>query len=129
MLNRKTRKRISRAMRIYIERQSYGDWIAKRAELRALLDRVQVCGQVGVITHGMDCDCCECHREDVRPAFRSVIEASRFLDISYSDAEGPHTVSFVQPGKIDRGRNGSRDRALEAFEDGHAHSVSMGDWS
>lgn len=93
-----------------------------------LLDRITKCennGKIFVEESGMDCDCVQ-YSGIVReiPATLKAFEA--FENDVYDNAEGPASVSILTPEEAAETSYHSRDRILEAFEDGHSHSVTMG---
>jgi hypothetical protein len=96
--------------------------IAERARLAERMSAVIEGGHYGVVVRGMDCDCSAFHWESVKP-FRGIVDAWRFRDREYAEAEGPLSVAFVKPSEVQDGFHESRDLALEAFEDGHPHCV------
>lgn len=97
--------------------------IGCRAELYRDVVRHAVDGKVAVNVDQMDCDCSRWtsgHVMDAVPLLAVEQEVNRI----YEDAEGPiYGLWFSKPEK--KAEYVSRDLALEAFEDGHAHSVSM----
>lgn len=96
----------------------------ENANIREMLSGKQLLnGQIGVIEQGMDCDCSSYHREYLRPMFTSVAQYKHWANKQYENAEGPHSIFIVDAHSIDRSRNASRDLALEAFENGHQHTV------
>lgn len=97
--------------------------INDRATWKAAIGRATVGGKVGVIVSGMDCDCCKYWRESVVDAPPSVVAWLRGYEHHCSYLDGPETLSFVTPDKVQDGYSESRDLALEAFEDGHPHVV------
>lgn len=126
-MTKKVRRQFKQAMKAFIDEHGKRNYRAliceENARLRRILDRAQSDGKIGIVVSGMDCDCSSFHRERVYDSFSSVMEIKRFEDKAYEDAEGPLTVSFIHPSKINPSNNASRDLALEAFEDGHAHVV------
>lgn len=100
--------------------------INSRAALAARIAAVAVNGRVGVVTSGMDCDCVQYRRESIRDVPESIFAAWRAREEDYESADGPMSISYVRPDECEDGHYVSRDRALEAFEDGHAHYVYAG---
>lgn len=80
-------------------------------------------GFIAVVSGGRDCDMSEWHGVvRIVHATPDCIKA-RVLEL-YDSAEGPVWWNLEKP-SVARGiRRTSRDLALEAFEDGHAHCVS-----
>ena len=98
------------------------DHYHNRVWLREQLDEYTVDGKVAVSVDQMDCDCSRWTSSNVMPAVGVLIE--RHLEHIYNDAEGPiYGMWFSKP--VDKAEYVSRDLAMEAFEDGHAGSVSM----
>ncbi len=79
-------------------------------------------GEIAVVTSGMDCDCSR-WEDDVRLVPATVSAVDKWLDDFYAGAEGPQGHRLMRPSEAKLLRRTSRDLALEAFEDGHAHSV------
>lgn len=109
------------ARRMIRERQA-PDWMQKRWELFCLLSDCAEHGEVAVVTAGMDCDCsCWSGRVSILPA--NVMFVERWLNEFYDSAEGPQSHEIMRPSEARSIKSSSRDLALEAFEDGHAHVV------
>lgn len=102
----------------------YAQWkprLEERAELKAELDACTVDGKVCVVESGRDCDCVEfVHSSLYR--FPGVFAFEKHRQDAQYWADGPLYVGLCRPDE--RPGNYSRDLALEAFEDGHAHVVS-----
>ena len=99
--------------------------IPMRARYRRVLDQYVEDGMIGVIRQGMDCDCTAYVYEHVRPAFKGAVA---FLQEEFAHQEsldGPESTRWLKPSEV-KPRHESRDLALEAYENGHAHRVS---WS
>jgi hypothetical protein len=97
--------------------------IGTRAEMYARIDKVAVDGKISISVDQMDCDCSRWTSGHVMDAVphRAV---EQYIEDIYSNAEGPiYWMSIDTP--ENKAEYTSRDLALEAFEDGHAHSVSM----
>lgn len=99
-----------------------GGYLAARAKTAATLSKyTNEDGEVGVVESGRDCDCVEfVHGSKYR--FSGVVAFERHRDHAYEWADGPLWVTLCPVEDLPRSH--SRDLALEAFEDGHAHSVS-----
>ena len=96
--------------------------INERAQIAAAIQEHSVDGKIGIVTRGRDCDCVFYHHEniiDVPTPMSWQLEQDRAQEW----LDGPETTVFTSPLKIDKGRNESRDLALEAHEDGHPHIV------
>ena len=97
--------------------------IGCRAALYAGVAPHVVDGKVAVNVDQMDCDCSRWTESRVMDAVPLLAVEQRVNDI-YADAEGPvYGLWFSKP--EEKAEYVSRDLAMEAFEDGHAHSVSM----
>jgi len=94
----------------------------------ALAERVRACaesGRVAIVTAGMDCDgSAWANRVSLVDAVPRVVE--RFLDRYYEQAEGPQSHELARPSAVADLQSVHRDLALEAFEEGHPHSLSYG---
>jgi len=101
--------------------QPTGDRLAERAALAAELSDCTVNGVTGIVESGRDCDCVQYTHSATRTGL-TLIAFERERDSIYSWADGPCYVSLCRPDELPG--NHSRDLALEAFEDGHAHIVS-----
>jgi hypothetical protein len=109
-----------------MRRRQAGQMVAENARRRRALDRATVDGRIGVVVDGMDCDCTQYHRGWVQPAWASVAAFRRWDEERMSWLDGPECMALVRPDQVDRDGNWSRDRALEAYEDGHPHVVRWG---
>lgn len=80
-------------------------------------------GKVSINVDQMDCDCSRWTSGHVMPSVpRRAVE--QYVQQIYNDAEGPvYWIGIQQPEH--KAKYTSRDLAMEAFEDGHPHSVSM----
>lgn len=91
---------------------------ARQYFLRSI-DEMAERGWVALVVWQRDCDMCESHtRYKVRATSWDV---DRMLDRIYSNAEGP--VHWHLQRMSDAFEPTFRDRALEAFEDGHPHAI------
>lgn len=113
------------------------DWLAERGSLAAQISQCLEVGTyydydkdlkvhgpcVAIVTSGMDCDCSAwSNRVTLVPAMP--IYVARWIEQFYADAEGPQSYQLMKPSKAAKLKEGHRDLALEAFEDGHPHSVT-----
>lgn len=92
------------------------------AQVRAALTKYAVDGKIGVVRSGMDCDCTQYHSEFVMPAPVSVAAFKRWEQQHSESLDGPETMYFRRPQDVEP-QHRSRDLALMAYEDGHAHVV------
>lgn len=79
-------------------------------------------GKVLIVESGRDCDCVEydgkCYTIDA-----SIDAYSKLYDEIADWADGPFWLSMDRPSNAHKYKYTSRDRILEAFEDGHPHLV------
>jgi hypothetical protein len=95
--------------------------IAVRARLYKHIDQKTVDGVVSLNQSGMDCDCVRATYGDIVPV-KSKRAIEKSIDQIYQDAEGPQSVWIDFPDECVS--YSSRDLIMEAYEDGHPHSVS-----
>lgn len=94
--------------------------IGQRPALHARIADVAVNGEVSINMDQMDCDCSRWTSGYVVPATPRLVE--RRIEQVYLDAEGPVFSLWIDaPEK--KADYYSRDLALEAYENGHAHVV------
>lgn len=89
---------------------------------RRILDTYSRDGKLGIIRSGMDCDCTQYYSESVMTVDGTTASFRRWHDDFLDALDGPCNLSFTTPDKITPVYR-SRDRALEAYEDGHIHVV------
>lgn len=97
--------------------------INDRADWQRQIERAREGDEIGVVISGMDCDCTAYHRERVIPV-PGLVEWQRREARRREWLDGPESLQLVRPSEIDPDAGYSRDLAMEAFENGHAHSVS-----
>lgn len=104
------------------------DWIGHPSDPLAAKQKVidairkyQVDGKVRLCDRFMDCDCAQSTSWRDIPA--TYVHYEREVDEIYAWAEGPGTTWLESPATKPPAAE-FRDLALEAFEDGHPHSVS-----
>ena len=93
-----------------------------KLQMVASIRELEQDGKVLVCSRFLDCDCASSTGSRLLPA--TWYEVSRAMDLEYDNAEGPGSCWLASPD--DRPPSDSRDYALEAFEDGHPHSVHIG---
>ena len=107
-----------------------GDWrsvvrnadpLAIRVEEAAALAACTVAGETGIVESGRDCDCVVYCYGRVE-TFSGVMAFEKFRDEQVAGSDGIHYVSMCRPDDLPESE--SRDLAMEAYEDGHAHVVS-----
>lgn len=99
--------------------------INHRAELWDDITRHARDGKVGYVRSGMDCDCTQYRYEGVIDLPAGALIHQREVDHHEQYLDGPENTWYRDPGEEVRTYR-SADRALEAYEDGHPHSVSWG---
>lgn len=100
--------------------------INARHQFRRILDRTVVNGWFGVVRSGHDCDCSQYYRESIEIAPKGAVQFMRQEQEHEEWLDGPESTHYRKPDEITP-QHKSRDRALEAYEDGHPHLVFMGD--
>lgn len=100
------------------------DCINQRA---AILARLHTCrdseGMVGLVESGRDCDGVQYSGKWVGTIPATLIAYFAEMDRISRWADGPFALSIVPPSMVDQIHYESRDRVLEAFENGHPHSI------
>jgi hypothetical protein len=94
----------------------------RMTRLKAYIDKVAVNGVIGLVESGRDCDCVEY----VHPAGTIPATVAHYLIADREKAkwaDGPFELSIVSPEEEANTPYESRDLVLEAFEDGHPHSI------
>ena len=97
------------------------DDLQRKAKLKAELDACTVNGVYARVTCGMDCDCVKFKRIRHVPN-NGIMAYIRDEEHAYKWADGPIGIYIENPVECPEEYQ-SRDLALEAFEDGHPHSV------
>ena len=120
-LSRRTQRDFLDA-RFEYKRSGIDEVIGYNAELANAIQAKAEDGEIAIVWSGIDCDSV-CYRNDWRilPAIVPVIRRS--IDERYYWADGPCNWVIKSPSEVRNTRYVSRDLALEAFEDGHAHVV------
>lgn len=97
--------------------------LRERRNIRQLIADRSVNGVLYVSTWSRDCDMCEGtyrHKLEADDLFQAYID---FWEQKAEDAEGPFAVHIITKEQYDCFQSSTRDRALEAFEDGHPHVI------
>jgi len=82
-------------------------------------------GKIAVLESGMDCDGVQyAGKVRIVDATKEAVQAH--IDHTLNWADGPCYFSLERPSVANDIQYRSRDRTLEAFEDGHAHSITYG---
>lgn len=95
---------------------------AARKARQAWIDLIAACaedGEVAVIVWQRDCDMCEGTHRAFVPA--TVAEVDAYCRVQLSCAEGPMRFDIARPSEPFE--TDFRDRAFEAFEDGHPYAI------
>ena len=126
-----TREQWNAVRRIMKKTSAWGEWQGAMARADLLEERAAIAdtlrefaddeGYVGVVESGRDCDCVS-YLHGTRRKFAGAFEFQKFENDACYWADGIHHVTLCRVSEIPESR--SRDLALEAYEDGHAHSVS-----
>jgi len=99
--------------------------LSKRWELMA---RIAECaledGTMWVTHSGMDCDCVQ-YSGWMHKCEATLAAFNKLYDEENSSADGPFSLYPVTQAQREEIRPQSRDLAMEAHEDGHAHVVSV----
>jgi hypothetical protein len=82
--------------------------------------RIKTQRQVAVVWSGRDCDGVR-YRNDVWMVEATPAAVDEHIRHTYEWADGPCSYRIVSPTEAEALTYSSRDLALEAFEDGHAH--------
>lgn len=100
-----------------------------RMEYQAWMHKIKTwaeSGQIAIVESGMDCDGCQyAGRVHIVDATKDAVRAE--IDRCLSYADGPMYFELMRPSDAEQEEYRSRDRTLEAFEDGHAHSITYGE--
>lgn len=96
--------------------------INRRAHALAWIAPKLEAGQIGIVRRGMDCDCTQYQSEYVAP-FKGIVHFLLAEDTHEQWLDGPEATSYMRPSDVRDGFHASRDRALEAYEDGHPHLI------
>jgi len=106
--------------RIQSKGEQSTDRLQRRLEFAELLQEKAEGGRVAIISGGRDCDGVESYGEKT-VADASVIKVEAILEEMYRWAEGPVWWEIKSP-SFESERT-TRDRTLEAFENGHPHCI------
>lgn len=115
-------KRLQKSVPIMSGSRYLHETINKRAALKAHIDKCAVDGMIGIVESGRDCDCVEyTHPRSAIPA--NVMAFLKLESDTAKWADGPFCLGIVTPEEAENTEDESRDLALEAYEDGHPHSI------
>ena len=82
-------------------------------------------GFVVIVTEGMDCDGGQ-YRHIGDPMALVPVKIDKAIDIAYEWSDGYMNHYIVTPSEAEKMQNVFIDRGMEAFENGHPHSIRMG---
>jgi hypothetical protein len=99
--------------------------INERAFWKAQIDYATENGKVGIVVAGRDCDCTQYEHHRIVDAPRSIVKWCNEHERHLEYLDGPETTTFCKPSTIQDGYSMQRDLALEAFENGHPHFISL----
>jgi hypothetical protein len=99
------------------------DEINRRANIKAQIDACNENGFILCIESGRDCDGVEYSGLIHGPIPATLLAYYQLLDSINDWADGPFRVSICRPSSKAAIKYTSRDRTLEAFEDGHPHCI------
>jgi len=111
-------RKINERAEMQEEISRYGRLLTERGDLDAETGQVRM----GFIIDSTDCD----HTNSVYgrvELFQSATELRDWIDSRYEDAEGPISVRIVPVQEALEFEARTRDYGLEAFENGHPHSI------
>lgn len=98
--------------------------INDRVRLKHTLQQEGHSGQIVVWTQTVDCDHSQRTTRKTVPTYKSVMEMWMVVENFFNGLEGYGNIVFAEPNE-NEDFSESRDLALEAFEDGHAHVVHL----
>tara|TARA_B100001964_G_scaffold156765_1_gene172198 strand:+ start:152 stop:583 length:432 start_codon:yes stop_codon:yes gene_type:complete len=96
--------------------------LQERSDAQILSDTIKLDGAVYFHKWEMDCDCAS---SDTAHKFTSYRQWLRFKYDRELNAEGPVRIMQISADEYEKFKPSSRDHALEAFEDGHPHSIHI----
>lgn len=119
------KKLMKNAMRTMRHMDNRRDHLAERAKMVSRIRELAEDGQIGLSRSGMDCDCVQYSGvTSIMPAVPMAV--FREIEKIYEHADGPCSVGVVSPSTARATEYRSYDRALEAYENGHAHRITLG---
>ena len=102
-----------------------GDQLAQKAlRFQHIYDNAEN-GYVVAVQEGCDCDGVQ-YRSIGKPQVAAPLVLEKNEDEAYEWADGIMDIYYVKPSKALKMTNASVDRAAEAFENGHPHSITLG---
>ena len=97
------------------------DYLAYKAKIADLIKQRKDGDKLYVRVWSRDCDMCEGTSRHTIPA--SVMAYEQLCNYEYEYAEGPVSITIMTKEENEEYKPHFRDRALEAFEDGHPHII------
>ena len=98
--------------------------INERAAVKAAIEAATEKGYDAIVRDGMDCDCMQYHQVAHVPAPLSVFAFCKAEDDHRKWLDGPESMQIAKPSDYPEPKHISSDRALAAYEDGHASYVT-----
>lgn len=94
--------------------------LQERVDIKALIEKKSLDGQIGLVSTGMDCDCVQyCHSRIVTGM--TAFKFQKLRDEEERWADGPCHLALCHPYGCPESY--SRDLIMEAYENGHSHVV------
>lgn len=120
MFSEKARRAIKRMTKRELEGRR--DWLALRQQEAALIAECAEGGKVAMVWSGRDCDGVA-YSGSVYVVPALLVAVLREADDQFSWADGPCNYCLMKPSDAAEIEYSSRDLAMEAYEDGHAHCL------
>ena len=123
MLSPREKRLIRRVLRHSTPSQE--DYLQQRAVMAEHIRGCSEDGRIAIVTAGMDCDgSAWANRVSLVDAVPRKVE--HYLERYYAEAEGPQSHELARPSQVADLHAVHRDLAMEAYEDGHPHSLHYG---
>lgn len=103
-------------------RSTRPDHLQLQQELAQTISNAAEGGQIAVVESGRDCDGVR-YWGDVTLLPATLVHFNQHWEKRAKWADGPFHLDIARPSEALRTHRGSRDLALEAFEDGHPHCL------
>lgn len=115
---------VRQAFRHLMRPDGVGGYLAARARDAALIHECAEGGKVALVSGGRDCDGVAWEGDvSLVDAIPSVIR--RNMDQVYRWADGPMHIAIMRPSEAKDIQPRTRDFGMEAFENGHPHSLHI----
>lgn len=116
--------RVRRAFRHFMRPGGVGGYLANREREAALVHECAEGGKVAMVSGGRDCDGVAWEGEvSLVEAIPSIVR--RIIDQSCRWADGPIHFEIMRPSEAEKIEPRQRDFGMEAFENGHPHSLHI----